>query len=58
MTALLPGQKYYYFGVMAGLAAGNVATGTPPMPDTSKVVMTQTKTDTLVLRVRGLAWGL
>jgi hypothetical protein len=29
----------------------------PPMPDRSRV-MTQTKRDTLVLQVGGLAWGL
>jgi hypothetical protein len=28
----------------------------PPMPDRSRV-MTQTKRDTLVLQVGGLAWG-
>jgi hypothetical protein len=28
----------------------------PPMPDRSRV-MTQTKSDTLVLQVGGLAWG-
>jgi hypothetical protein len=55
MTAPLPLRKYYYFGVMVGLAAGNVATGRPPTPDRSKVVMTQTKRDTLVLCVWGWA---
>jgi hypothetical protein len=34
----------------------SVGTLSPPMPDRSRV-MTQTKRDTLVLQVGGLAWG-
>ena len=58
-------RRYPYFDVVVGLvqshnaesyAGGSVASGRAPMPDRSKV-MTQTKRDTLVLQVGGLAWG-
>jgi hypothetical protein len=38
-------------------AGGRLLLVGPPMPDRSRV-MTQTKKDTLVLQVGGLAWGL
>jgi hypothetical protein len=53
-------RRYPYFDIVVGLVWSydpkSYAMVGPPMPDRSRVI-TQTKRDTLVLQVGGLAWG-